>query len=99
MWIERYHGRPLALHNEGLVAVLHFDARGEIDEHAAPDDILFLIIGGAGWVRVGGPEAAAVAVQAGDAVRWPPGVLHKAWTTDSPMQAIAVHYPVPAAGG
>ncbi|MDQ2807638.1 MAG: hypothetical protein M3Z04_12130 [Chloroflexota bacterium] len=98
VWVERYQGNPLLLHNEGLIACLHFAAQAEIDEHDAPDDILFLIITGSGWVRVGGPDGLPVEVQAGDAVRWPAGILHKAWTTDSPMQAITVHYPMPAPG-
>lgn len=94
VWVERYQGNPIVLHNEGLIAALHFEAGGAIDEHDAPDDIIFLVIGGSGWVRVGGPQAPAVAVQAGDAVPWPPGVLHTAWTTDSPMTGLAVHYPL-----
>jgi quercetin dioxygenase-like cupin family protein len=85
----------MVLHNEGLIAALHFEVGGAIDEHDAPDDIIFLVISGSGWVRVGGPEALPVEVSVGDAVRWPSGVLHKAWTTDSPMTAIAVHYPMP----
>ncbi len=98
IWIERYKGKPLILHNEGSVACLYFEVNGAIDEHDAPDDILFLVIEGSGWVRVGGPDGESMAVQAGDAVRWPPGILHKAWTTDTPMQALTVHYHMPPAG-
>ncbi len=98
VWIERYRGKPILLPTEGLVACLYFAAAAAIDEHDAPDEILFLVIGGSGWVRVGGPGGEPLAVQAGDAVRWPPGILHTAWTTDTPMQALAVHYPLPTPG-
>lgn len=98
VWVARYQGNPLLLHTEGLVACLYFAAPAELDEHDAPDDILFLIIAGKGWVRVGGSDGLPVEVQAGDAVRWPAGILHKAWTTDTPMQALTLHYPLPITG-
>lgn len=65
---------------------------GEMDEHDAPEPILFVVIAGGGFVRVGGPEGETMAVRAGDAVLWPGRVLHRAWTEDESLQAIAIHY-------
>ncbi|MBI1743366.1 hypothetical protein HYR54_09940 [Candidatus Acetothermia bacterium] len=78
------------------VAILYFEAHGEIHEHDAFHPILFLVINGNGFVRVGGPQAEILKVSAGDAVLWPAKVLHKAWTNGEPMQAIAIEYLNPA---
>jgi quercetin dioxygenase-like cupin family protein len=87
---ERYQGVPLVVDRPVSVAALFFDARAHIHEHDAEHPILFVIIGGSGYVRVGGPDAPAEPVQAGYAVLWPAGVLHKAWTEGEPMQALAI---------
>lgn len=89
---ERYEGLPVLLDQPTAVIALTFAPQGEMDEHDAAHDILFIVIGGSGFVRVGGPAAATLAVKAGDAIHWPPHVLHKAWTTDDAMQAISIEY-------
>jgi quercetin dioxygenase-like cupin family protein len=79
-------------------AVIHADARGHISEvafssdaripsHDNPNTTWFLVIEGGGFVEVGG-EAARVA--AGDAVLWPAGVTHGAWTDGTSMRVIIV---------
>ncbi len=80
-----------AFFSDGRVnaAELAFEPGGEIWEHSALYPILFVVIAGEGFVRVGGEQAA---VRAGDAVLWPPNVLHKAWTTDRGMTALAFEY-------
>jgi hypothetical protein len=50
------------------------------------------VIEGGGWVGVGDERTR---VQAGEAVVWPPDVLHAAWTDGAPMRAIVVELPVP----
>ncbi len=80
---------PAAIFHDDTLAVveLHFEPGGEIWEHDVPYPILFITIEGRGMVRVGGEDAS---VQAGQAVLWPAGVLHKAWAEDAPFTAIAV---------
>jgi quercetin dioxygenase-like cupin family protein len=79
-------------------AVIHSDARGHISEvafnadaripsHDNPNTTWFLVIEGGGWVEVGG-EVGRVA--AGDAVLWPAGVSHGAWTDGTSMRAVIV---------
>jgi hypothetical protein len=50
------------------------------------------VIEGGGWVGVGDDRAR---VQAGEAVVWPPDVLHAAWTDGAPMRAIVVEFAEP----
>ncbi len=82
---------PAILLNEefGFVAELYFEPGGDIWEHSSEDLILFVVIDGKGWVRVDGEESE---VSTGDAVLWPPDRLHKAWTEQSFLSAIVVHY-------
>jgi quercetin dioxygenase-like cupin family protein len=93
---ERYQGVPIVLDQPVGVFALFFDAQAEIHEHDAEYPILFIVIGGSGHVRVGGPQALAEPVQAGYAVLWPANVLHKAWTDGEPMQAITIEFPAAA---
>jgi quercetin dioxygenase-like cupin family protein len=87
---ERYQGLPLVVDRPVSVAALFFDAHAHIHEHDADHPSLFIVIGGSGYVRVGGPTAPAEPVHAGYAVLWPAGVLHVAWTEEEPMQALTV---------
>lgn len=79
--------------------VIHSDARGVIVELAfAPGGRIpvhdnanttawFCVIEGGGWVQVG-EERRRVA--AGEAVLWPAGIGHGAWTEGIPMRVIIV---------
>ena len=78
--------------------VIHSDARGVISElsfrrtaliepHSNPNTTYFIVIEGGGWVLVGDER---LRVAAGEAVVWPPGVVHGAWTEHSPMRAFVV---------
>jgi quercetin dioxygenase-like cupin family protein len=79
--------------------VIHSDARGVIAEVAfGPDGRIpvhdnanmsawFCVIEGGGWVQVG-EERRRVA--AGEAVRWPAGVGHGAWTEGTTMRVIVI---------
>jgi quercetin dioxygenase-like cupin family protein len=87
---ERYQGVPLVVDRPVGVFALFFDAGAHIHEHDAEYPILFIVIGGSGFVRVGGPTAPSEPVHAGYAALWPAGVPHVAWTEGQPMQAITV---------
>jgi quercetin dioxygenase-like cupin family protein len=76
----------------GVVAELAFSRNARITPHTNPNMTWFLVIEGGGWVGVGDERAR---VQAGDAVHWPPDVLHAAWTDGTQMRAIVVELPGP----
>ena len=50
------------------------------------------MIEGGGWVGVGDERTRVVA---GEAVVWPPDVIHGAWTDGAPMRAIVVEFVTP----
>ena len=89
---RRLNGLPIP-RSADLVVAQYFDPHGAIAEHPAPVPVLFLVTGGRGFVRVGGPNGETRAVAAGDAVLWPAGVDHAVWTEDEPLAAIVVHGP------
>ncbi len=89
---ERFGGLPLFLNRDVAVAALYLDPHGEINEHDSDQPTLLLVIGGSGFVQVGGATAPVQAVKAGDAMLWPAHVLHKAWAEDEPMQMITIEY-------
>ena len=76
----------------GIIAELAFERRARIAPHTNPNWTYFLVIEGGGWVGVGDERTR---VQAGEAVGWPPDVLHAAWTDGAPMRAIVVELPSP----
>ncbi len=77
----------------GIIAELAFSRRARITPHTNPNWTYFLVIEGGGWVGVGEDRGR---VAAGEAVVWPPDVLHAAWTDGSPMRAIVVEFSGPA---
>ncbi len=83
-------GGPIALDAAVQAEAMYFEPQGSIDAHGAPNPILFLVVAGAGFVRVGDDTRA---VAAGDAVLWPAGVEHTAWTDGQALQAIVVNLP------
>ncbi len=72
-----------------MIAELALDRDASIQAHSNPNLTYFLVIEGGGFVRVGDETAR---VSAGDAVVWPPDVIHAAWTEISPMRAIVVEF-------
>jgi len=73
----------------GVIAELAFNRRARIAPHTNPNWACFLVIEGGGWVGVGDERTR---VTAGEAVVWPPDVIHAAWTDGSPMRAIVVEF-------
>ena len=80
------------LNRRNSVGAHHFQPQSEIYEIDTPEPILFLVVAGRGFVWLGGLHGKMAEVSAGDAVLWPAGVMHKAWTTTEPLQAIVVYY-------
>lgn len=90
---ERMGGLPILLSCPTQIEAMYFEARASIDEHSAPNPIIFVVIGGAGFVRIGGSDGETRALQAGDAVLWPAGLEHTVWTENAQMLAIVVNCP------
>jgi quercetin dioxygenase-like cupin family protein len=85
-------GQVIESGSTGTIAELAFERRARITPHTNPNWSYFLVIEGGGWFGVGDERTR---VQAGEAVVWPPDVLHAAWTDGAPMRAIVVELPVP----
>ena len=85
-------GQVIAGTPTGSIAELAFKTRARIVPHTNPNWSYFLVIEGGGWVGVGDERTR---VQAGEAVVWPPDVLHAAWTDGAPMRAIVVEFTEP----
>ncbi len=73
----------------GVVAELALKPKASIAPHSNPNLAYFLVIEGGGFVRVGDEQAR---VAPGEAVVWPPNVVHSAWTELTPMRAIVVEF-------
>ena len=73
----------------GVIAELAFSRGGRIETHSNPNTTYFVVIEGGGWTQVGDER---IRVSAGEAVLWPAGVRHGAWTDYSQMRAIVVEF-------
>lgn len=71
----------------GVIAELAFRKGGRIEPHDNPNTTWFVVIEGGGYVVVGDEQRR---VAAGEAVLWPAGVTHGAWTEHGPMRAFAI---------
>jgi quercetin dioxygenase-like cupin family protein len=80
---------PVHADARGVVAELALKPNAAIAPHSNPNLAYLLVIEGGGFVQVGGERAR---VSAGDAVVWPPDVVHAAWTELTPMRAIVVEF-------
>jgi len=90
---QRFNGLPILLNRPLFVVAMYLEPHGSMDEHAAEEPILFLILHGKGFVRIGGATGEAQRVTAGDAVLWPARLEHKVWTEDESLEAILIHGP------
>ena len=90
---QRVNGLPLLLNVSMQVEAMYFDPHAALDEHSAPNHIIFVVIAGSGFVRLGGPNGETQPIRAGDAILWPAGLAHTVWTEDKPLQAIVVNAP------
>ena len=71
----------------GHIAELAFGPHGRIPPHDNPNTTWFCVIEGGGFAQV---EDEVVRVAAGDAVLWPAGLSHAAWTEGTTMRVIVV---------
>lgn len=71
----------------GTVAELAFGPRAVIAPHTNPNTTLFIVVSGGGFVQVGQERAR---VSHGEAVVWPAGEMHGAWTEGIEMRALVV---------
>jgi quercetin dioxygenase-like cupin family protein len=82
-------GQVIHSDGRGVVAELAFARGGAIAPHDNPNTTWFCVIEGGGWVAVGDERRR---VAAGEAVLWPAGVTHAAWTDHAEMRAIVVEF-------
>ena len=82
-------GQSIHADARGVVAEIALERDAAVSPHSNPNLAYFLVIEGGGFVRVGDETAR---VSAGEAVVWPPDVIHAAWTETSPMRAIVVEF-------
>jgi quercetin dioxygenase-like cupin family protein len=70
------------------VTELAFQRYAMITPHSNPTSTaLFIVVSGAGWVQVGDERAR---INHGEAVVWPPAVMHGAYTDGTEMRVIIV---------
>jgi quercetin dioxygenase-like cupin family protein len=83
--------RGQVIHSDarGLVSELAFARGAVIEPHSNPNTTYFIVIEGGGWVLVGEER---LRVAAGEAVVWPAGVIHGAWTDLTEMRAMVVEF-------
>lgn len=72
------------------ITELAFSRRALIAPQTSPDLGLFIVVAGGGWVQVGEERTT---IDHGEAVEWPPGVAHGAWTDGSTMRVLLVEVP------
>jgi quercetin dioxygenase-like cupin family protein len=88
-------GQQIHLDARGLIAEMALRPHAVIPPHTNPHLTYFVVVEGGGFVRVGDEIAR---ISAGEAVVWPPDVVHAAWTELTPMRAIVVEFASPVAG-
>jgi quercetin dioxygenase-like cupin family protein len=87
-------GQSIHADERGVIAELAFRPNAAMAPHSNPNLTYFVVIEGGGFVQVG-EERARVA--AGEAVVWPPNVIHAAWTELTPMRALVVEFAIEGA--
>jgi gentisate 1,2-dioxygenase len=81
-------GQVIMHDDRAVVSELAFGRYAMITPHANPtNNALFIIISGAGYVQVGDERAR---LNHGEAVLWPAGEMHGAYTDGTEMRAIVV---------
>lgn len=73
----------------GIISELAFGRSAMIAPHTNQNTTLFVVISGGGYVQVGSERAR---VNHGEAVLWPAGEPHGAYTDGSEMRAIVVEF-------
>ena len=86
---EGLTGQVIHSDARGIVSELAFGRGGRIEPHSNPNTTYFVVIEGGGWAQVGDER---IRVAAGEAIVWPAGIIHGAWTDYSPMRAFVVEF-------
>lgn len=89
---EGVAGQVIHGDGRGTVSELAFARHGRIEPHTNPNTTWFVVIEGGGFVQVDDERAR---VAAGEAILWPAGAVHSAWTELSEMRAIVVEFEGP----
>ena len=71
----------------GVISELAFSRDGRIEPHSNPNTTWFIVIEGGGWVVV---DHERLRVAAGEAVLWPAGTPHGAWSERGHMRVLVV---------
>lgn len=72
------------------ITELAFSQHAFIAPQTSPDLGLLIVVAGGGYVQVGGERTP---IHHGEAIEWPPGVAHGAYTDGTTMRAILVEVP------
>ncbi len=86
---EGVEGQVIHSDARGVIAELAFRKGGRIEPHDNPNTTWFIVIEGGGYVLVGEEQRR---VAAGEAILWPAGVTHGAWTEHGPMRVFVVEF-------
>jgi quercetin dioxygenase-like cupin family protein len=86
---EGIEGQVIHGDARGVISELAFRKGGRIEPHDNPNTTWFIVIEGGGYVQVGDEQRR---VAAGEAVLWPAGVTHGAWTEHGPMRAFVIEF-------
>ena len=85
---QNVEGAVIMSDDRAIVSELALGRYAMVVPHENPDNTaLFIVISGAGWVQVGEERAR---INHGEAVVWPAGELHGAYTDGTEMRAIVV---------
>jgi len=84
-------GAPIHADRHGLVAELALRPNASVSPHSNANLAYVVVIEGGGFVQVGDEKAR---VAAGEAVVWPPDVIHAVWTETTPMRAVVVEFAI-----
>jgi quercetin dioxygenase-like cupin family protein len=90
---NHWGGMPILLDADLQVEIMYLDQHASMEEHSAEQPILFLVINGQGYTRIGGPQGETREIQTGEAVLWPAYTDHTVWTEDATLQAIVITGP------
>ena len=90
---HRLNGLPILLNRPMIVVSMYLEPHASMDEHSAEVPVLFLVISGKGFVRIGGSNGEVRSISTGDAVLWPAKLEHTIWTEDEELQAIVIDGP------
>jgi quercetin dioxygenase-like cupin family protein len=82
-------GQSIHADDRGAIAEIAFRPNAMLAPHSNPNLAYFVVVEGGGFVQVGEEHAR---VAAGEAVVWPPNVVHAAWTELTPMRVLVVEF-------